>query len=67
MDWEEAKKERVKQCLTKEYTSSDESEFSEDESGDTTKRFAVKRLSWEGRKLGELKDSLYLYYGTRLN
>lgn len=67
MDWEEAKKERVKQCLTKEYTSSDESEFSEDESGDTTKRFAVKRLSWEGRKLRELKDSLDLYYGTRLN
>lgn len=67
MDWEEAKKERVKQCLTKEYTSSDESEVSEDESGDKTKRFVVKRLSWEGRKLRELKDSLDLYYRTRLN
>ena len=67
MDWEEAKKERVKQCLTKEYTSSDESEVSEDENGDTTKRFVVKRLSWEGRKLRELKDSLDLYYRRRLN
>ena len=67
MDWEEAGKERVKQYLTKEYTSSDESEVSEDESGDTTKRFAVKRLSWEGRKLRELKDSLDLYYRRKLN
>ena len=67
MDWEEARKERVKQYLTKEYTSSDESEVSEDESGDTTKRFAVKRLSWEGRKLRELKDSLDLYYRRKLN
>lgn len=67
MDWEEARKERVKQYLTKEHTSSDESEVSEDESGDTTKRFAVKRLSWEGRKLRELKDSLDLYYRRKLN
>ena len=67
LGWEEAKKERVKICLTKECTSSDESEVSEDESGVTIKRFAVKRLSWEGRKLRDLKDSLDLYCRKRMN
>lgn len=67
LEWEDAKKDKVKKCLTVEYTSSDESEVSEDESGVTTKRFITKRLSWEGRKLRELKDTLDLYYRRSLN
>jgi len=41
MDWEEAKKERVKICLTKEYTSSDES-------GVTIKRLVLGRQKVKG-------------------
>ena len=49
MDWEARKKERVKICLTKEYRISDESGV------------AIKKLSWEGRKLKDLKDLIDLY------
>lgn len=67
MGWDEAKREKVKKCLTIDYTSSDESELSEDEDGGVIKRFITKRLSWEGSKLRDLKDSLHLYYKTKLN
>ena len=67
MGWDEAKREKVKKCLTIDYTSSDESELSEDEDGGVIKRFITKRLSWEGSKLRDLKDSLDLYYKTKLN
>ena len=67
MGWDEAKREKVKKCLTIVYTSSDESELSEDEDGGMIKRFITKRLSWEGSKLRDLKDSLDLYYRTKLN
>ena len=42
MDWNETKKNRCRRYLTVEYTSSDESELSEDESGADTKRFGLK-------------------------
>ena len=43
------------------------SELSEDEDGGVIKRFITERLSWEGSKLRDLKDSLDLYYRTKLN
>ncbi|PFX17313.1 hypothetical protein AWC38_SpisGene18364 [Stylophora pistillata] len=58
MGWDEAKQEKRKKYLTIEYTSSDESELSEDEAGPDVKRFVTKRLAWEGPKLRELKDVL---------
>ena len=38
MNWEESKAERVKKFLTYDYTSSDKSELSEDESGGEVKK-----------------------------
>lgn len=67
MDWDDAKKGRAKKGLGVEYTSSDESEVSEDESDCDRKRFVTKRLSWEGPKLRELKDLLDLMYKSSLN
>ncbi|XP_078378783.1 uncharacterized protein LOC144661938 [Oculina patagonica] len=66
MDWEESKKARCKKFMTVEYTSSDESELSEDEDGGDVKRFVTKRLAWEGPKLRELKDHLDLTYKRSL-
>ncbi|CAH3032034.1 unnamed protein product, partial [Pocillopora meandrina] len=43
--WDEAKQERCKKFLIFEYTSSDESELSEDETGPDVKRFVTKRLT----------------------
>lgn len=51
MDWDDAKKDRCQEYLTIDYTSSDESELSEDESGVDVKRFVTKRLAWESPKL----------------
>ena len=59
-DWDERKKERCKKFIVPEYTSSDESEISEDENGCDVRGFAVKRLSWESERLRELKDLLGL-------
>ena len=56
MDWDDTKKERCCKFLTFDYTSSDESEISEDENGEDAKRFVTKRLAWESSKLRELKD-----------
>lgn len=67
MDWEDTKKERCKKFLIADYTSSDESEMSEDENGHDVKRFVTKRLSWEGLKLRELKDLLDLAYKRSLS
>ena len=53
MDWEDTKKERCKKFLIADFTSSDESEMSEDENGHDVKRFVTKRLSWEGLNLRE--------------
>ena len=50
MGWDEAKMDKVKKRLMIEYTSSDESELSDDEDGGVIKRFITKRLSWEGSK-----------------
>lgn len=66
LDWEEKKKERCKKFLVAEYTSSDESEVSEDENGCNVKRFVVKRLSWESERLRELKDFLDFTYKKSL-
>ena len=67
MNWEESKAERVKKFLTYDYTSSDKSELSEDESGGEVKKIKTKRFSWEGTKLRELKDHLDLKYKLNLN
>ena len=64
--WDEAKQERCKKFLIFEYTSSDESELSEDETGPDVKRFVTKRLAWEGPKLRELKDVLDLAHKRSL-
>lgn len=65
-DWNVAQKERCKKFLTIEYTSSDESELSEDDNGVDVKRFVTKRLAWEGPQLRELKDLLDLSYKKSL-
>ena len=67
LDWEDSKKERCKKFLIADYTSSDESEMSEDENGLDVKRFVTKRLSWEGVKLTELKNFLDLAYKRSLS
>ena len=61
-----SKQGKCKKFLTVEYTSSDESELSEDETGPDVKRFVTKRLAWEGPKLRELKDLLDLAYKRSL-
>lgn len=45
LDWEDSKKEQCKKLFIADYTSSDESEMSEDENGLDVKRFVTKRLS----------------------
>ena len=67
LDWEDSKKERCKKFLIADYTSSDESEMSEDENGLDVERFVTKRLSWEGVKLTELKNFLDLAYKRSLS
>lgn len=67
LDWEDDKKKRVRKFFTIEYTSSDESELSEDETGPDVKRFVTKRLSWESSRLRELKDLLDLTYKKSLS
>lgn len=67
LDWEDNKKERAKKFCTTEYTSSDESELSEDETGPDVKRFVTKRLAWESPRLRELKDLLDLAYKKSLS
>ena len=64
--WDEAKQERCKKFLIFDYTSSDKSELSEDETGPDVKRFVTKRLAWEGPKLRELKDVLDLAHKRSL-
>ena len=64
--WDEAKQERCKKFLIFEYTSSDKSELSEDETGPDVKRFVTKRLAWEGPKLREIKDVLDLAHKRSL-
>lgn len=65
LDWEDDKKERVKNFCIIEYTSSDESELSEDETGPDVKRFVTKRFAWE--RLRKLKDLLDLTYKKPLS
>ena len=65
-DWDDKKKERCKKFIVKDYTSSDESEMSEDENGCDVKRFIVRRLPWESTRLRELKDMLDLTYKKSL-
>ena len=67
LDWEDDKKQRVKKFCTIKYTSSDESELSEDETGPDVKRFVTKRLAWERPRLRELKDLLDLTYKKSLS
>ena len=66
LQWEENKKENCRKLITFDYTSSDESELSEDENGCNIKRFVVKRLPWEGAQLRELKDILDRTYKQSL-
>ena len=65
MDWDDAKKECCNKYLKLHklnYTSSDESKLSENESKCGTKRFVTKRLPWEGPRLREIKYLLDLVY-----
>ena len=65
VDWDDAKKERCNKYLKLHklnYTSSDESKLSENESKCDTKRFVTKRLPWEGPRSREIKYLLDLVY-----
>ena len=65
MDWDDAKKECCNKYLKLHklnYTSSDESKFSENESKCDTKSFVTKGLPWEGPRLREIKYLLDLVY-----
>lgn len=65
-DWNDEKKEHGKKVLTIEYTSSDESEVSDDENGPERERFLTKGLAWESSTLRDFKDILDLKYKKSL-
>ena len=59
MPWTEERKAAIAKVLTWDYTSSDESDMSEDENGLTClKGYVVKKLSWERTTLRNAKKAL---------
>ena len=59
MPWAEERKAAIAKVLTWDYTSSDESDMSEDENGLTClKGYIVKKLSWEKTTLRKAKKAL---------
>ena len=59
MPWAEERKAAIAKVLTWDYTSSDESDMSEDENGLTClKGYIVKKLSWEKTTLHKAKKAL---------
>ena len=59
MPWTEERKAAIAKALTWDYTSSDESDMSEDENGHTClKGYIVKKLSWEKTTLRNAKKAL---------
>ena len=59
MPWSEERKATIAKVLTWDYTSSDESDMSEDENGLTClKGYVVKKLSWEKTTLRNAKKAL---------
>ena len=59
MPWTEERKAAIAKALTWDYTSSDESDMSEDENGLTClKGYVVKKLSWEKTTLRNAKKAL---------
>ena len=64
VDWLEATKEQVRAVLLPEYTSSDESQLSEDSEEDepVVCRYMTKRLPWERSRLTRAKSELDRVY-----
>ena len=58
MQWSDSVKSEAREVLVPEYTSSDESEFSEDDGDVAVSRYRVKHLPWETTRLANLKKDL---------
>ena len=59
MPWSETKKATIFKAMTAQYTSSDESDLSEDENGVMQlKGYRVRKLPWERSALTTVKKSL---------
>ena len=67
MPWSEEKKVTIKRALTWDYTSSDESDVSEDENGSCLHGYLVKKLTWERSALQSVKKALDKAYLTSLS
>ena len=69
VNWSEESKTEAKTVLITEYTSSDESKYSEDEEneGRVLSRYLVKRLPWERARLTQLKSNLDKVYSASLS
>ena len=69
MQWTEEQKRAMARVLTQEYTSSDESDMSEDEEGQQfVKAYLIKKLPWERTALRNAKtelDRAHLYMNPR--
>lgn len=67
--WQDNTKEEVRAVLIPEYTSSDESVYSEDEESgkEFVSRYLVKHLSWERNRLTRVKKTLDDAYMASLN
>ena len=67
--WQDNTKEEVRAVLIPEYTSSDESVYSEDEDSgkEFVSRYLVKHLSWERNRLTSIKKTLDDAYMASLN
>ena len=58
MPWSEEKKATIEKALTWDYTSSDESDVSEDENGSYLRGYLVKKFTWERSALRGVKKAL---------
>ena len=58
MDYSDQKKELVKEVLTPEYMSSEESEISDTEGGQIVSAYVIKKLSWERSRFTMIKNEL---------
>ena len=58
MPWSEGKKATIEKALTWDYTSSDESDVSEDENGSYLRGYLVKKFTWERSALRGVKKAL---------
>ena len=69
MPWSPEKKAEIRKAIgMKEYTSSDESDFSEDEEGNCRlSAYLIKKLPWERSALTNVKKTLDETYVKNLN